>query len=188
MCPYLNELKNNNSTKSTSSTPSTGKAQLATSQPAIATTAQDSNSQAHGIALISHESISSSSSTTGLALRGAHNKTHEVWCFDTCASHHITADFSHLQEPTLAHTEIEVGGGRVLIGTHRGTVMLSVEVAGEVVDLTLSNVVFIPGWGDTGNLISWNVIASLGTCRLVAEDNWFKLFLKKGNKIILEGH
>ena len=62
------------------------------------------------------------------------------------------------------------------------------QVDREVVDLSLLRVVFIPGWGDTGNLISYNVIPSLGTCRLVAEDNWFKLFLKKWNKVILEGH
>ena len=34
----------------------------------------------------------------------------------------------------------------------------------------------------------WNVIASLGIPRLVKEDNWFKLFLKKGGGVIIEEH
>ena len=156
VCTYLNELKNNNS-KPLPSASSSGKAQLAIDH------AIDNGSNSHGVALIANDTTPSTSDIStfcqslalksqGLTLKGAH--TREVWYFDTCASHHITADFSHLQEPSLAHTEIEVGGERVLIGTHVGTVRLSVQVAGEVVDHSLLRVVFIPGWGDTGNLIS----------------------------------
>ena len=46
-------------------------------------------------------------------------------------------DLSQLQDPTLARTAwIEVGGGRVLIGTHVGTIK----------HLSLSNVVYILNW------------------------------------------
>ena len=73
------------------------------------------------------------------------SKTSEVWIFDTEALHHITANFSLLQEPTPAIVgSIKVGGGQVLYSTHKGNVRLTVENDGNSVDFLLSNVLFIP--------------------------------------------
>ena len=101
-----------------------------------------------------------------------------VWTFDTSATHHITADYSCLQDPTLDTTSIKVGGGRVPHATYKGTVRLVVEGTGIL--FSLSDVLFIPGWSET-SLISWRKIAP--KCRMTGEDDWISVSLKNGNPV-----
>jgi len=85
------------------------------------------------------------SMTSGIAHRSSETKTFEVWTFDTAATHHITIDFSVLQDPTLVSIGIEVGDGRVLQSTHKGTVLFDVDDgAGGSTSFSLSNVLYIP--------------------------------------------
>ena len=84
----------------------------------------------------------------------AHDKSYKIWFLDTSTSHHITTDFSLLQEPVLNKTGIRVGSGDVLFSMHCRTVTLDVEVGnGKVSTLALSNVLYIPSWKE-GLLVS----------------------------------
>ena len=106
------------------------------------------------------------------------HKTKVVWTFDTSTTHHITADYSCLQDPTLDTTSIKVGGGRVPHATYKGTVRLVVEGTGIL--FSLSDVLFIPGWSET-SLISWRKIAP--KCRMTGEDDWISVSLKNENPL-----
>ena len=80
---------------------------------------------------------------------GANYTTYEVWIFDTGASFHITADFSHLLNPVRCHVGLTVGGGRVMHATNQGNVVLSLEVPTGVLSLTLIDVLYVPDWNET---------------------------------------
>jgi len=78
----------------------------------------------------------------------ANHTTYEVWIFDTGASFHITANFSHLLNPVHCHVGLTVGGGRVMHATHQGNVVLSLEVPTGVLSLTLIDVLYMPDWNE----------------------------------------
>ena len=115
---------------------------------------------------------------SGSALKTSEKHINELWSFDTGATHHITADISHLINPKPTRVEIEVGGGNVLYSTMSGTVRFKVEYEGRVIGFSLSNVLYIPKW-NSDPLISWNVISS--KCVLTAENDWI-LITNKPNK------
>ncbi|MHB8545134.1 MAG: DDE-type integrase/transposase/recombinase, partial [Leptospirales bacterium] len=155
--------------------------------PYRAATAQHltSNESDNGVAFI----VSPSPSQLVLSpSRPLHNvpanyTTHEVWIFDTGASFHITADFSHLQEPVRCHVGLTVGGGRVMHATHQGNVSLDVEVSGSVISVTLSDVLYVPDWNEAC-LISWRKIDELGNFRMIGESGVIDIIRKVDNAIV----
>ena len=117
---------------------------------------------------------------SGRALISAQNKSSEVWTFDTAASHHITADFSLLQDPTPISFHIEIGDGRFLKATYQGKVKFDIMEGDSVIPLTLSDVLYILDWGSS-SLVSWHYIAS--KCRMAGEDDWITVSLKNGTRL-----
>jgi len=86
--------------------------------PYQASTAQElfsSNGLAH---LVISRPSSHSASVNVPAQLSANNTTYEVWIFDTGASFHITADFSHHLNPVRCHVGLTVSGGRVMHAMH----------------------------------------------------------------------
>ena len=83
----------------------------------------------------------------GRALVSVQNTSSVVWTFDTCATHHITADFSLLIDPVPFSKEIEIGDGRVVKSTGQGKVKLDIVDGTSVIPLFLTSVLYIPNWG-----------------------------------------
>jgi len=110
------------------------------------------------------------------------DNTYEVWIFDTGASYHITADFSHLLDPVHCHVGLTVGSGRIMHATHRGNVWLDIEVSGHVISITLTNVLFLPDWNEAC-LISWRKIDDLRMFRMIAEDGIIQK--KSDNSVVI---
>jgi hypothetical protein len=108
------------------------------------------------------------------AMKASATKLPTVWIFDTGASHHITADISDLTDPVAYCFSITVGGGNVLYSTQKRTVIMSVEIHGRVICLTLSN-------GEP--LFSWNVISP--KCHMSPEDFVIEVCMKSNNDLIL---
>ena len=106
---------------------------------------------------------------SGSAFKTANDQTYEEWIFDTGASFHITADFSHLLEPIRLLVGLMVGGGACLHATHMRSVQLDTEIGGSVLSVTLSDVLYVPDWNEAC-LISWRKIDMLGCFRMVGED------------------
>ena len=130
--------------------PSSGKEVVRYRASAAQQLFQDDN----GVAMIA----SSSSSAQLVPPSAFHNvptnySTYEVWIFDTGASFYITADFSHLLNPVRGHVGLTVGGGRVMHATHQGNVSFNLEVAGSVISITLSDVLYVLDWNEA-SLIS----------------------------------
>jgi len=116
--------------------------------PYRASTTQElfsSNGLAH---LVISRLSSHSASVNVPAQVSANHTTYEVWIFDTGASFHITADFSHLLNPVLCHVGLTVGGGRVMHATNQGNVVLSLEVPTGVLSLTLIDILYVPDWNE----------------------------------------
>ena len=109
------------------------------------TETRPSFSSDNGIALVVQPSIFSSYQHNSIAFMAAHDKSYQVWFLNTGASHHITTNFSLLQEPVQNKSDIQIGSGNMLFSTYREIVRLDVEVGnGKVSTLALSNVLYIP--------------------------------------------
>jgi len=99
----------------------------------------------NGLAHLVISRPSSHSASVNVPTQVSANYTiYEVWIFDTGASFHITADFSHLLNPVHCHVGLTVGGRRVMYATHQGNVVLSLEVPSDVLSLTLIDVLYVP--------------------------------------------
>ena len=61
---------------------------------------------------------------SGFAFKPGNDKTYEACIFDTGASFHITADFTHLLGPIRCHVGLTVRVGACLHVTHMGSVQL----------------------------------------------------------------
>jgi hypothetical protein len=125
-----------------------------------------------------------SSTVLGSALKAQTNSTHQVWIFDTGASHHITADFLCLSAPVSRRVGITVGGGKVLYSTHAGTVRLTVEIAGILSNVSLTDVLYLPDW-NVANLVSWKQIDQKGKFYLYGEKGTLDVRRKTDNTTIL---
>src|SRR6185503_18954422 len=134
--------------------------------------------------LITGSALLPSSMVLGSALRAQADSTHQVWIFDTGASHHITADFLCLTNPVSHRMEITVGGGKVLYSTHKGTVRLTVDIAGILSSISLTDVLYLPNWNET-NLVSWKQIDQKGKYYLYGENGTLDVKSKSNDKIVL---
>ena len=140
----------------------------------------------NGLAFLAkHSYLSPSLPSSGIALKAARDKAYHVWYLDTGASHHLTSDYSILQNPVPNVTRIHIGSGETLDSTHSGTVKLNVDVGGgEVSNMSLSNVLYIPSWKE-GSLISWSQLDKSGKVQMYGSDNQIRISLKNNNKTVL---
>ena len=106
------------------------------------------------------------------------------WILDTATSHHISANFSCLRNPTHYIMGIELGDDTTLYSTHKGNVELVVTIAGQEEKVLLLDVLFIPGWKSV-SLISWRSIAMKKFCFLSGQDNWMEIGILKTGKTVL---
>ena len=100
--------------------------------------------------------------------------------FDTGASFHISAEFSHLLEPLRCHVGIIVRGGACTHATHIGSVQLNMEISGSVLSVTISDVVYTPDWNEAF-LMSCRKIDMLGHFPMVGEDGIIKVQCKSNH-------
>ena len=178
-CAELKKFNASNTSKPTSSGKEVVLYRAATAQHLT------SNESGNGVAF----TVSPSSPQLVLSpSRPLHNvpanyTTHEVWNFDTGASFHIPADFSHLQEPVRCHLGLTVGGERVRHATHQGNISLDVEVSSCVISVSLSDVLCVPDW-NKACLISWRKIDELGRFRMIGENGIIDIIRKDDNAIV----
>ena len=111
--------------------------------------------------------------------------TYEVWIFDTGASFHITADFSHLLNPVCCHIGLTVGGRRVMHTMHQGNVVLSLEVPTGVLSLTLLPVLYVPDWNEVC-LISWRKFEETGLFCMFGKDGIISVKVNSDDSVILQ--
>ena len=91
---------------------------------------------------------------------------------------------SLLLDPKPYVIGIGVGSGTVMKSSHRGTVRLVHGVDGKDVQVSLSNVLYIPEWKES-NLISWREICKTKRCYLYGDDDSLEVRLKADNSTIL---
>ena len=157
---------------------SSGMALLSTSSSATLITPQETDGLITGSALLPLSIV------LGSALKAQVDSTHQVWIFDTGASHYITADFFCLTNPVSHRMGITVGGGRVLYSTYKGTVRLTVDIAGIMSNISLTDVLYLPDWNET-NLVSWKQIDEKGKYYLHGENGTLDVTRKTDNKVVL---
>jgi len=153
--------------------------------PYRASTAQKlffSNSLAH---LVISRPSSHSASLNVPAQVSANHTRYEFWIFDTGASFHITADFSHLLNPVRCHVGLTVGGGRVMHAMHQGNVVLSLEVPTGVLSLTLIDVLYMPDWNEVC-LISWRKFDETGLVYIFGKDGIISVKMNSDDSVVLQ--
>lgn len=74
------------------------------------------------------------------------NKSDGVtWAVDSGASRHVTGDISLLHDVEPCHLKVQIGDGRLLEAGCRGRVHLSTSLGGSAEQVSISNVLFVPG-------------------------------------------
>jgi len=153
--------------------------------PYRASTTQElfsSNGLAH---LVISRPSSHSASVNVPAQVSTNHTTYEVWIFDTGASFHITADFSHLLNPVHCHVGLTVGGRRVMHATHQGNVVLSLEVPTGVLSLTLIDDLYVPDWNEAC-LISWRKFDETGLFYMFGKDEIISVKMNSDDSVVLQ--
>jgi len=153
--------------------------------PYRASTAQELfsfNSLAH---LVISRPSSHSTSVNVPAQVSTNYTTYQVWIFDTGACYHITADFSHLQNPVHCHVGLTVGGGRVMHATYQRNVVLSLEVPTGVLSLTLIDILYVPNWNEAC-LISWRKFDETGLFYMFGKDGIISVKMNSDNSVVLQ--
>ena len=139
-----------------------------------------SSTTPNGVILIAHGLEPSSSPAHARKARNLQ----QVWVLDTGATHHIAADFSSLIRPTPFRFPIEVGGGRVYHSSNKGNVKLVLDISGQDLEVTFTDVLFVPDWDNT-SLISWRCIALKETTYVYGKSNWIEVRSEKDDSILL---